>query len=286
MSDNLFDNEFCKDSQNYVTSKRITTLISECMGNEQLVVPFKPPMSSEARVKVVTPDFFTADELFGHSKSFTHGEVIMLHLQRVCFSGNMKDLINAFKSPILATYGMLRTGLVTVADMGSHQTHLYTLNSGLINKLCDNKKQGESHAGKNSIFDCVEIIAEKSMADHIGEFTCTPTAYRCTNRQTILYTKSLLDMRKRLLDQLVKGVLQIDYFDLEAKSPRRITTTLNSKALSSVMPKSAYEQMLRGVVDERRMATLQVPDLSGKRPSMVNVFIPSILATRSQSGGS
>lgn len=284
MSDNLFDNDFGKDSENFVTSKRITTLINECTGKEQLVVPFKPPLSSETRVNVVISDFFTSDELLRHGKNFTHGEVLLMHLQRVGFDGDMRKFVKAFQSPILATYGMLRTGLVTVADMGRHQTHLFTLNSGIINKFCGNKKQGESHAGKKNIIDCVEIVAEKSMADRIGEFSCTPTAYRCTNRQTIIYTKSLLDVRKRILDQLVKGVMQIGYFDFDAKSPRRITTTLNEKALSSVMPKSAYEQMLQGVVDERRMGTIQVPDLSTKH--MALVFIPSILATRSQSGGS
>lgn len=283
MSD-VFDNDFGKDSQNLVTSKRITSLISDCTGNEQLIVPFKPPMSSETRVKIITPDFFTADELFGHNKNYSHGEVIVMHLQRAGFNGDMRNLAKTFQSPMLAVYGMLRTGLVTIADLGTHQTHLYTLNSGIINKLCGNKKQGESHAGKNSIFDCTEITAEKSMSSSIGECTCTVTAYGCTNRQTIIYTKSLLDMRKRLLDQLVKGVMQIGYFDFERKSPRRITTTLNDKALSTVMSKTAYEQMLQGVVDERRMATIQIPDLSGKRPRMANVFIPSILATRSQSG--
>lgn len=285
MSDNIFDNDFGKDSENLIAAKRITTLINECTGKDQLVVPFKSPLSSESRIKVVIPDFFTETELFNHGKNYTHGEFIKQHLQRVGFNGDMEEFVKAFQSPILAAYGMLRTGLVTVADFCSHRTHLYTLNGGIVNKLCG-KKHGEGNVSKKNLAECIEIAAEESMASRIGECSCATVSYICNAKHMVVYTKSLLDIRKRILDQLTKGVMQIGYFDFAAKSPRRITTTLNGKALSSVMPKSAYEQMLQGVVDERRMATIQVPDLSGKRPSMANVFIPSILATRSQSGGS
>lgn len=201
-----------------------------------------------------------------------------IQMNRIGFSGKPAS----FDEPVLTVYGMMMTGLVTVADGGSHSTHIYTLNPNLAKMMCGDTtvgsvvgsiKEQPMSVKKGSIM-CLEIIPQRAKDKWV--YDCQAALFECKKKQTITYTLSILCIRNNMISQLMKNILDIQFFDLKSQAVKDISTTLSRDAFSSIMDENVYNKMMRGVIDEKKMATLKLPVI-GSNSELAEVFIPSII---------
>lgn len=276
-----------KDGHYYISTSQLAGVIKSEAALNRIISPFRPPLSTAAAVRVITPDFFDIKVLFGSFHKYPYKEIMEMQMKRIGYSGDA----NSFNEPILTVYGMMMTGLVTVANGGTQSTHLYTLNPRLASYLCGNSavkvifgdtKETPLDLKKNTI-TCMEIIPKREQDR--WAFECQPAFFELKKNQTISYTLSILNMRGGLLSQLLRGILDIQYFDMKTKQIRNITACLSQSALSAIMDEKVYQRIMRGVIDEKKMATLKLPVLQSEPNELAEVFIPSISAWSYRSAG-
>ncbi|MCM1328121.1 MAG: hypothetical protein NC253_01655 [Ruminococcus sp.] len=241
--------------------------------------PVKPPMSIANRVKLITPECFDIKVLYGSFLKYSHKDFMTIQMNRIGFSGKSES----FNEPVLTVYGMMMTGLVTVADGTSQSTHIYTLNPNLAKMMCGNTtvesvigdiKEQPINVKKISIM-CLEIIPQRAKSTWV--YDCQPALFECKKKQTVTYTLSILCIRNRMISQLRSNILDIQFFDLKLQAVRDISTTLSRDALSAIMDENVYSKVARGVIDEKKMATLKLPVIGSDNSGFAEVFIPSII---------
>lgn len=271
----------------YIESKQMAAFMTREAALGHIVVPFRPPMSIDSRVKIITPEDFDIRVLFGSFHKYTHKDFMTIQMKRIGFSGSSE----CFEEPILTVYGMMMTGLVTVAESGTHTTHIYTLNPKLAGFMCgkaavktaiEDTKENVCNIKKNSI-TCFEIIPQR--ANNTWVYDCQPAFYELKKKQTVAYTLSLLNMRNKIISQLLSGILDIQYFDIKSHTVRDITTSLSQSGLSNIMEEKVYSRIVKGVIDEKKMATLKLPVLHSDKSEMAEIFIPSIMSYSYQTAG-
>lgn len=280
-------NTMTNDAHYYASSSDIASMIirEAAMGNA--LVPFRPPMSTAEAVKEIAPDFFNIKVLYGSFQKYPHKDIMQMQLKRIGYSGNA----NSFSEPVLTVYGMMMTGIVTVANGGTQSTHLYTLNPRLASYLCGNSavkvifndtKETPLDLKKNTI-TCIEIIPKREQDR--WSFECQPAFFELKKNQMISYTLSILNTRARLISRLLQCIVDIQYFDMKNQEIRKISTCLSQSALSAIMDERVYNRIMKGVIDEKKMATLKLPVLQSDPNELAEVFIPSISAVNVRSAG-
>lgn len=271
----------------YISSSNMAAQIRREAAMGRIVTPFRPPMSIDDRVTVITPEAFNAKTLYGRFLKYSHKDFMTIQMNRIGFNGKSES----FDEPVLTVYGMMTTGLVTVSDSGTHSAHLYTLNPQLATLMCgkaavrvviDDVKEQPINVKKNSI-TCFEIIPQR--VDNIWVYDCQPAFYECRKKQMITFTLSILYLRNKIISQLLNNVLDIQYFDVKSQTVRDISTTLSQSALSAIMEQKVYERIRKGVIDEKKTVTLKLPVLYSANSDMAEVFIPSIVKYTFKQGG-
>ncbi|MDE6709567.1 MAG: hypothetical protein K2J76_03655, partial [Oscillospiraceae bacterium] len=221
--------------------------------------------------------------LFGSFHQYSHKDFMTIQMKRIGFSGSSE----CFDEPILTIYGMMMTGLVTVAESGKQSTHIYTLNPKLAVYICGKAKVGsvinetKEHpcdVKKNGI-SCLEIIPQRKTYD------CQPAYYKCKKEQLVTYTLSILKLRNKIISQLLSGILDIQYFDTKTRTVRDITTSLSQSGLSNIMEAKVYQRIVKEMIDEKKMATLKLPVLHSDNSEMAEIFVPSLMNYKYQTAG-
>lgn len=231
-----------RDEHNYIESKEMASFLTREAAMGHIVVPFRPPMSIDSRVTVIKPDVFNIRVLFGNFHKYSFKDFMTIQMKRIGFSGSSE----CFDEPILVIYGMMMTGLVTVAESGTQSTHIYTLNPKLTGYMCgkaamksvtEETKEHPCDVKKNSI-SCFEIIPQRT--DNTWVYDCQPAYYKYKKEQTVSYTLSLLNMRNKIISQLLSGILDIQYFDIKTRTVKDITTSLSQSGLANIMEAKVY----------------------------------------------
>lgn len=277
-----------KDEHYYIDSKPIAAFITREAAMGRIVVPFRPPMSIDSRVTIIKPDFFDIRVLFGNFHKYSHKDFMTIQMKRIGFSGSSE----CFDEPILTIYGMMMTGLVTVAESGKQNTHIYTLNPKLAVYMCgkaavgsviNETKENPIDVKKNSI-SCLEIIPQRK--NDIWTYDCQPAYYKFKKEQLVTYTLSILKLRNKIISQLLSGILDIQYFDIKTHTVRDITTSLSQTGLANIMEAKVYQRIIKEeLMDEKKMATLKLPVLHSDNSEMAEIFIPSIMNYKYQTAG-
>ena len=210
-----------------------------------------------------------------------------IQMKRIGFSGSSE----CFDEPILTIYGMMMTGLVTVAESGKQNTHLYTLNPKLAVYMCgkaavgfiiNETKEHPCDVKKNGI-SCLEIIPQRT---DTWTYDCQPAYYKCKKEQLVTYTLSILKLRNKIISQLLSGILDIQYFDIKTRTIRGdITTSLCQNGLANIMEAKVYQRIMKEMIDEKKMATLKLPVLHSDNSEMAEIFIPAIMGYKYQTAG-
>lgn len=269
-----------KDGHCYVSSSDIASKINGEAAAGRIIVPFRPPMSTVAAVREITPDFFYAKTLYGSFHKYSHKDIMEIQMKRIGYS----DDADSFNEPVLTVYGMMITGLVTAVNSGTQSTRLYTLNPRLASYFCGNSavkiifndtKETPIDLKKNAI-TCMEIIPKREQDR--WSFDCQPAFFELKKDQMISYTLSLLGVRRRLISYLFRNIVDIQYFDMKKQEIRNISTCLSQSALSAIMDEKIYERIMEGVIDEKRMAALKLPVLQSSPNELAEIFMPSISA--------
>jgi|GEM_PF-5144847 len=276
-----------KDGHYYVSSSDIASKINGEAAAGRIIVPFRPPMSTAAAVREITPDFFYAKTLYGSFHKYPHKDIMEIQMKRIGYSGDA----DSFDEPVLTVYGMMMTGLVTAVNSGTQITRLYTLNPRLASYFCGNSavkvifsstRETSIDLKKNAI-TCMEIIPKREQDR--WSFDCQPAFFELKKNQMISYTLSLLGVRERLISYLFRNIVDIKYFDMKKQEIRNISTCLSQSVLSAIMDEKAYGQIIGGVIDEKRMATLKLPVLQSSPNELAEIFMPSISALSFKSTG-
>ena len=63
---------------------------------------------------------------------------------------------------------------------------------------------------------------------------------KCKKEQLVTYTLSILKLRNKIISQLLRGILDIQYFDIKTRTVRDITTSLSQSGLSNIMEAKVY----------------------------------------------
>lgn len=276
-----------KDEHYYIDSKPIAAFITREAAMGRTTVPFRPPMSIDSRVTIIKPDDFNIKTLFGSFHKYSHKDFMTMQMKRIGFSGSSE----CFDEPILTVYGMMMTGLLTVAESGKQNTRIYTLNPKLAVYMCgkaavgaviNETKEHSCDVKKNGI-SCLEIIPQRT--NDTWTYDCQPAYYKCKKDQTVTYTLSILKLRNKIIAQLLSGILNIQYFDIKTRTVKDITTSLSQSGLANIMDEKVYQQVMKGVIDEKKMATLKLPVLHSDDSGMAEIFIPSIMNYSYQTAG-
>lgn len=276
-----------RDEHFYIDSKPIASFITKEAAMGRIVVPFRPPMSIDSRVTIIKPDDFNIKTLFGSFHQYSHKDFMTIQMKRIGFSGCSE----CFDEPILTIYGMMMTGLVTVAESGKQSTHIYTLNPKLAVYICgkaavgsviNETKEHPSDVKKNGI-SCLEIIPQRT--NDTWTYDCQPAYYKYKKEQLVTYTLSILKLRNKIISQLLSGILDIQYFDIKTHKVLDITTSLSRSGLSNIMEEKVYQRVVKIGIDEKKMATLNLPILHSDNSEMVEIFIPAIMGYKYQTAG-
>lgn len=266
------------DTRYYALPGKITRLIQKQAMNERIIVPFRPPVNTDKIISKITADMFEANVLYGSFHRYGNKDFMTMQMKRIGFSGKAES----FDEPVLTVYGMMMTGLVTVANEGTQSTHIYTLNPNLAIGMCgkaavqvafDDTKEHPENVRKNCI-TCFEIIPQRAADKWV--YDCQPALYECRKNQTVTYTLSILYLRNRLYCLLLNNAVNIQYYDIKEKAVREIYTSLSASGLSGIMEEKVYTKMMKGVIDEKKMATLKLPVLNSEKSGFAEIFIPSI----------
>lgn len=275
-----------RDEHFYIDSKPIASFITKEAAMGRIVVPFRPPMSIDKMVRVITPEFFDVRTLFGSFHQYSHKDFMTIQMKRIGFSGSSE----CFDEPILTIYGMMMTGLVTVAESGKQNTHIYTLNPKLAVYMCgkaavgsviNESKEHPCDVKKNGI-SCLEIIPQRT---DTWTYDCQPAYYKYKKEQLVTYTLSILKLRNKIISQLLSGILDIQYFDIKTRTVRDITTSLSQTGLANIMEAKVYQRIMKEMIDEKKMATLKLPVLHSDNSEMAEIFIPAIMSYNYQTAG-
>lgn len=276
-----------RDEHFYIDSKPIAAFITREAAMGRIVVPFRPPMSIDSRVTIIKPDDFNIKTLFGSFHQYSHKDFMTIQMKRIGFSGSSE----CFDEPILTIYGMMMTGLVTVAESGKQSTRIFTLNPKLSVYICGSKavvgsvitetKEHPCDVKKNGI-SCLEIIPQMT---NTWTYDCQPAYYKCKKEQLVTYTLSILKLRNKIISQLLSGILDIQYFDIKTRTVRDITTSLSQTGLANIMEAKVYQRIMKEMIDEKKMATLKLPVLHSDNSEMAEIFIPAIMGYKYQTAG-
>lgn len=276
----------------HISSEEKAQQIEESAEEEQIVVPFKPPHSLESRVKIITTDFFDANDLFGNNRGeYKNAEFLAIQMKRIGLDlqhfvdgewSNIDTLKQSFQEPVLSVYGMMESGIMVTANKGTTETHIYTRNLELVRQNCGNYYADAMRgilldqygtAQKNHI-NCYELIPDNNKL-----WSCEPTVYVHTTDRTVTYALSLSAVRRQILSKLFDGVLEVEYYDFATQTIRHIVTTLKESVLSNIAEESVRANILDNLYDEKHMMSLNLPVLCGESKGIetAEVFLPAIL---------
>ncbi len=266
------------DVRYYTSSGEIAKAIQKQAMNNRIIVPFRPPVNTDKIISKITADMFEANDLYSSIHKYGNKDFMTMQMKRIGFSGKSES----FDEPVLTVYGMMMTGLVTVANEGTQSTHIYTLNQNLAIGMCgkaavqtafEGTKEHPENVKKNCI-TCFEIIPQRAADKWV--YDCQPALYECKKNQTVTYTLSILYLRNKLYRLLLNNVVNIQYYDIKEKTVKDIYTSLSASGLSGIMEEKVYMKIMKGVIDEKKMATLKLPVLNSEKSGFAEIFIPSV----------